>query len=106
MTGPTGPDTPFAVEVTGLARAQLKAITRHATYSGSAEAVVTAFREIVARLRQQPREAGDPMYRLRAIRFQVYNLAVRPLYVEYGVHDTTPLVVIRHAAALSDADIR
>jgi hypothetical protein len=36
------------------------------------------------------------------MRMEVRKLAVRPLYIEYGVHDQRPLVVIRHVASLSE----
>lgn len=44
------------------------------------------------------------MYHLRKMRMEVRKSAIRPLYIEYGVHDQRPVVVIRHIAALADHD--
>lgn len=101
MTESNGHPPGFAVELTGLARAQLRAIGRHAKYSGTADTIADAFRRILHRLGRDPREFGEPMYHLKAMRMHVFNATVRPLYVEYGVHDEEPIVVIRYAARMS-----
>jgi hypothetical protein len=92
----------YAVEMTGFARAQLRAIGRRALYAGGGGEVVAAFRQIPDRLRSDPRTCGEPMYHLRRMRVEVRKVAVRPLYVESGVHDQRPVVIIRHVAALDD----
>lgn len=57
---------------------------------------------IISRLRTEPRDFGEPMYRLRAMRMLVRNATVSPLYVEFGVHDDQPVVVIRRVRWLAD----
>jgi hypothetical protein len=88
--------------MTGLARAQIRAISRRAIYVEAGEAVAIAFRELLVRLQSECRELGEPMYYLRKMRMEVRNATVPPLYIEYGVHDLRPLVVIRHVASLSE----
>jgi hypothetical protein len=101
MTESNGHPPRFSVELTGLARAQLRAIGRHAKYTGTAGEVAEAFGRILHRLSRDPRGFGEPMYRLKVMRMDVFNGTVRPLYIEYGVHDEEPVVVIRYVARMS-----
>jgi hypothetical protein len=64
--------------------------------------VFEAMQAILTRLRRDPQEFGEPMYRLRAMRMEVRNGALGSLYVEYGVHDEQPVVVIRRVRWLAD----
>lgn len=102
MAGMNGAHEPFTVEVTGFARAQIREISRRAIYTETGDAVAAAFRELLTRLRASARELGEPMYHLRKMRMEVRNAAVPPLYIEYGVHEEHPLVVIRQVARLSE----
>ncbi len=80
----------YTVELTGPARSQLRTVGRHAIYTGRGEEVVAAFRTILTKLQSAPRDFGEPMYSLHAMQMEVRKAAVRPLYVEYGVHDQRP----------------
>src|SRR6476646_10746550 len=101
MTPANGHAPGFTIELTGLARAQLRMIGRHAKYTGAADVIAEAFRQLLRRLSHDPRGLGEPMCHLKPVRMHVYNATVRPLYVEYGVHDEEPVVVIRYAARMS-----
>ncbi len=59
-------------------------------------------RDILSRLHRDPREFGEPMYHLRGMRMTVRKASIRPLYIEYGVHDEQPVVVIRRVRWLDD----
>ena len=100
MVGGNGPQSRFTVDFTGFARSQLRAIARRAIYGGRGREVAAAVRTILARLSQDQREYGEPMYHLRAMRMHVRRAALAPLYVEYGVHEDQPIVIIRYVARL------
>jgi hypothetical protein len=55
-----------------------------------------------SKLKREARTAGEPMYHLRGMRMEVRHVAVDPLYVEYGVRDDQPLVVIRRVRWLGN----
>ncbi len=90
----------FVVDVTGVARSQLRAILRHARYGARRTEVTRAFERVVAKLKEAPRASGDPLYHMRKMKMLIHHLVDRPLYFEYGVHDEQPVVVIRWVALL------
>ena len=57
--------------------------------------VEQAFFKALARLRIDAREAGEPQYRLHAMKMTVMALTVPPLYITYGVHEEQHVVVVR-----------
>lgn len=61
-----------------------------------------AFAAILDMLRDAPHLFGEPMYHLRGMRMEVRKAAVAPVYVEYGVHEDRPVVVIRRVRWLND----
>lgn len=61
---------------------------------------MSAFRRIVQRLRVDPKEAGEPLYRLAVIRMQCRCIADRPLVVDYAVCEDRPLVFLQHVTML------
>lgn len=102
MTDANGRHRRFNVELLGIAREQYLGIAARAEVAGAGAAVRAAMRAIWSRLEHDPRGFGEPLYDLRKMRMQVLRGTVPPLYVEYGVHDDTPLVVIRRIVWLAD----
>jgi hypothetical protein len=80
----------------------LIAISRRAAEIEMGPKVLSATREFFDRLQTDPRKFGSPLYRLRKMRMEVFNVVVRPLYFEYGVHDDRPVVVVRYVAWLNN----
>ena len=80
--------------------AQLRAIGRAAVYTGHVDQVARAARQISQLLAHAPLGVGDPMYRLRGMKLRVRHIVVPPLYVEYGVHDSEPVVYLRFIASI------
>ena len=93
----------YRVDIIGPARRDYLDIVRRAQDAGLGVAVVEAYRRLLC-LAQNPREFGEPMYHLSGMRMEVRNASVRPLYIEYGVHDEQPIVVIRRVRWLDDPD--
>jgi hypothetical protein len=79
-------------------------LQRQASETGRGKAMVSAFRQIVERLQRDPTEAGEPSYRLPAMRMQIRRIVVRPLVVDFAVSEDRPLVFIKGAFLLSKHD--
>lgn len=91
---------PYRIEMSGLVRSQFEALARASGRAGRAGEVSRATRQIIQLLSVTPLGVGDPMYRLRRARLRIRHLIVFPLYVEYGVHESEPVVHIRGVASL------
>lgn len=66
--------------------------------------MASAFRQIVERLQLDPTEAGEPSYRLPALRIQVRTIVVRPLSLDFAVCEDRPLVFVKWATLLGKHD--
>jgi hypothetical protein len=102
VSGSNGHRPDFSVGVSELIREQLRDISRRAAEHDMAGRVTAAFEEIIDRLERGARDFGEPLYHMRKMRMTVRNVAVGPLYIEYGVHDDQPVVVIRRVRWLAD----
>jgi hypothetical protein len=102
MSGANGHHRRYTVEMLGRARDEYLDILRRADAVDRGSDVSDAYRNVLSRLASDPRGFGEPLYDLRKMRMQVLRGTVPPLYVEYGVHDDTPLVVIRRIVWLAD----
>lgn len=92
----------YSLGVTGKARAELLAITEAAKTKGTIQRVDSAFDAILKRLKVDPSTFGEPQYRIPKMSMTIRCAVITPLYIEYGVHDIQPIVVIRRVVALSD----
>jgi len=52
------------------------------------------------RLINNPRNVGEPLYTLPALRLQVRHAAIGPLLIDFAVHDRMPLVFIKGVSLL------
>ncbi len=73
-----------------------------ASWEGRGEQFLQALRSIVDGLVHRPRELGEPLYQLNALRLQVRHVAVRPLAIHFAVHKDRPLVFIKAVDLLSE----
>ncbi len=94
MTISTG-ESAFRVDVTGQARAQLRALLRHGIYGTHEHDLIDTIERAIAKLKADPRGQGDPIYHMRKMRMVIHHMVEHPLYFEYGVHEIQPVVVIR-----------
>ena len=102
MTTTNGTPAPFRVEMTGPAETDFESTLDAAAAAGVGRAVVDAIGQIWRRLEHGPRDFGEPMYHLRAMKMEVRKAAIAPIYVEYGVHDDQLVVVIRRVRWLGN----
>ena len=78
MAHPGNGDTRYEVYCSGVVAKAVRAAHRQATKEGRGQAMVKAFRQAVRELQQNPTHFGEPLYRLPALRMQVYTAVVRP----------------------------
>jgi hypothetical protein len=76
-------------------QAFLKERHREAAEAGQGQAFLAALRQIYERLRKDPLNLGEPLYRLPALKLIVCQAVVSPLLVDFAVHEERPLVFIR-----------
>ena len=79
----------------------VRQLMRRALREGRGREFLLALRMVVERLRRDPHEFGEPLYRLPVLRMQVRCALVRPLYVDFAVCDDRPLVFLKLVKLLS-----
>jgi hypothetical protein len=99
MTG-SGNGHLFRVDSSGHVRKHLKSLAAAATAAGRGPAFAAAFAALYDRLRKDPKNVGEALYRLPALKLTVYLGVVSPLAVHYAVHDDKPLVILKWAQDL------
>lgn len=86
----------FSVSVTDPVRLQFSLLQRRAMLFGVRDRVLLALDEIDRQLRTNPREWGEPSSTLRAMRMVLHTGFCDRIRVDYGVHETQPVVVVRN----------
>jgi len=100
MDSSTNGERSYRVEFSGLIRRELRKLLRHAVWQGRGPQFREALRTILNRLTNDPNSLGEPLYRLAALRLQVRQVAIRPLVVDFAIHDDYPFVFIKTVALL------
>jgi hypothetical protein len=95
MPAPQNGDGPFQLDFSGAIADTIRQLQRQASWEGRGREFLLAIRAVVARLRREPTEFGEPLYRLPALRMQVRSAIVRPLYINFAVCEDRPLVFIK-----------
>jgi hypothetical protein len=96
-----GQSRPHVVRMSAQTRDSVLALHREALEAGTGQQFLVAFRRIVDRLRGDPRDFGEPLYRLAALHMVVRQAVILPLVVDFAVHEDQPLVLIRGFKVLS-----
>jgi hypothetical protein len=102
MDSSTNGERSYRVGFSGLIRQELRKLLRQAVWEGRGPQFHEALRNIFDRLVSDPKHLGEPLYRLTTLRLQVRQVAVRPLVIDFAVHDDYPLVFIKTVALLPD----
>lgn len=92
------------VDMAPAVLARLRELLLRAEARGDGPAALSAARTINRRLHTQPREFGEPLYRLAHLGLMLRVAAVRPLTVYFAVHDTEPLVLVQRFELLLRAE--
>jgi hypothetical protein len=96
-----GEQTFYEVHMSEHDRSLLKQRYLEAAQAGKGNQFLSALRQIAQRLREDPLNFGEPLYRLPGLKLLVRQAAVLPLVVDYTVHETRPLVFVRGFKVLS-----
>jgi hypothetical protein len=75
---------------------------KQAKHEGRADAFMDAAREIDHRLRRDPDDFGEPLYRLPALQLEVRHAVIAPLLIYFAVHEDRPLVFIKQVVLLPE----
>lgn len=91
----------YQIVFTGLAKEQLKSIVRRAAKTGRPAKFAAAMRRLLVQLAVNPTEIGEPICRLASMKMHVRRVALAPIYLEYGVHFTEPLLIVRRVIGMA-----
>lgn len=94
------PPHKYSVEISSAIANTLRQLHEQAVREQRGRQFATALAECTKRLEEDPRSFGEPMYRLPMLQLLVRHGAVRPLFVDFAVHDERPLVFIRKVQLL------
>lgn len=95
------PSPKYTVEISAAIAGTIRQLHEQAVREQRGKLFVTALSECTTRLEEDPRSFGEPMYRLPLLQLQVRHGAVRPLFIDFAVHDERPLVFIRKVQLLA-----
>jgi hypothetical protein len=95
---------PYEVHNSAAIAQALLRLQQQASREGRGTELLQAARAVYERLRQDPTEFGELLYRLPALRLQVRCVAVRPRYVDFAVCDDRPVVFLKAVKLLAPAD--
>jgi hypothetical protein len=79
----------------------LRGLQRKAAREGRGNAFALALRRIAVALQKSPMKAGEPLYRLSAMRLQVRTIVIAPLAIDFAVSEDLPHVYIKSGRLLS-----
>ncbi len=100
MTG-QGNGLLYEVKLSQKLKQAIKDLHRQSIHKGKGQQFLDSLRHIHNRLRQDPGNFGEPIYRLPALRLLVYQVVVSGIVVHYGVHEEKPLVFLKGMQLLS-----
>jgi hypothetical protein len=96
-----GQPIPYDVRMSAHVSAVVKDLHGQAVQEGAGQQFLSAFRQIIDRLRNAPLDFGEPLYRLPILHLLIRQAVVLPLVVDFAVHEDRPLVFIRGFKVLS-----
>src|SRR5688572_8905529 len=94
-TSGNGQSKAYRVSQLHAAKQSLKRYYLRAKFDGKGAAFVAAVEHIYHRLRSAPHDFGEPKYTLHDMKMVMHLAIHHPLVVEFGIHETEPVVVIR-----------
>lgn len=74
---------------------QFRRLHEEARKKGWGLQVLLAGQEVHEALRSDPVGFGDPIFHFRELHLQILTRCRSPIFLEYGVHETQPVVFVR-----------
>ena len=90
----------FEVHLSGFVAENVRQLQRQAWQEGHGPSFIFAMRSITRRLKNNPREFGEPLYSLPGLSLQIRHAAIGPVLIDFAVHDHLPLVFIKGVSLL------
>lgn len=87
-------DRAFVVTPLGDVRQRIEDLYHQAHSQGKGDDFLASFRTIARRLETDPREFGEPVYRLPNAKLVVRKAALNPIHVVFAVHETKAVVFV------------
>jgi len=78
----------------------VRLLQREAWRQGRDASFILAMRSITRRLKNDPNDLGEPLYRLPGLRLQVCHAAIGPVLIDFADYDHLPLVFIKGVSLL------
>jgi hypothetical protein len=85
----------YHVHFSGTIAEKFKQPQRRATRQGRGTQALAATKHILGKLEEDPNNFGEPLYGLPNLKMQVRTCSVRPLVVDFAVHEELPLVFLK-----------
>jgi hypothetical protein len=104
MAEPNSNGPTFTVHVSKKIGDSVREIHERAKKQGRGDKVIAAIEEILQRLRTNPNNLGEPLYRLGALKLEVRTCVIRPINVDFAVHQERFLVFIKGVKLLTNID--
>src|SRR5262249_34380395 len=102
MAEPNGNGPAFTVHVSKKIEDSIREIHNRAKHQGRGDKVIAAIEEILQRLRKNPNDLGEPLYRLAALNLEVRTCVIRPINMDFAVHQKRFLVFIKGVKLLTE----
>jgi hypothetical protein len=93
---------PYGVYCSGTIAKALRLLQRRASAQGRGEAALAALRQIAQRLRHDPNDFGEALYRLPALRMQIRCGVILPMIIHFAVCEDRPLVIVKWADLVAE----
>jgi hypothetical protein len=95
------PEAPYRIHSHPAAREALHGYIRHASSPAVRQRIISAAKQVIHSLEQQPRLFGEPRNYLPNLKLEIRVGGVEPLVFTYGVSEVQKYVVIRTIHLLS-----
>ena len=90
-----GKPVEYRVSFSGEIAEQLKALKKRADAAGLGSAYLDALHLATHRTRYDPWGLGELVRRLPHLRLSIHIRVIKPLLIEFGIHEELPLVLIK-----------
>lgn len=90
-----GPLSVYKVTLSAQAKKTVKQLHLQALQAGKSKEYLQSLRYVYERLRRDPLDFGEPLYRLPVLKMTVYLASAARMVVDYAVHEEQPLVFVR-----------
>jgi hypothetical protein len=88
----------YRIAVSGAMAASIKQEQLHATLDGKGDSFLAAIEYVVARMRHDPHNLGEPIFPLHKMNVIAHLAFIPPLTIEFGIHQHQPIVFLRRTS--------